>query len=1278
MVDHYPLSINAQHLQRLASDQAVNLFRQLLMLEAARIGISKTLVNVPSAITVSDGGVDADVSGVNLTARDGLIKPGLTRYQIKTGVFSLTNRSNRLSILCKPAQRGKPRELNTRVESCLAQGGTLVVVLFGWDGPERNDNAIASALQADLETIDARYSNASIEVLRPNQLVGLLLPFPSLRLSLLGGTDAHFMTLAGWSSLSDMRTRWTSGSEQQSFLSSIQLALRTADAPTHIRVTGEPGLGKTRATLEALRADDLAPAVLYCATPKGVLQSNLITQILLRDQDLLTVLVVDECDPASKAELWNALESVSPQVRLITIYSEPDPARGPDAQLSPSPLAEQQIIEIFSRYGVPEMNARRFVQFCDGSPRAAHILGQNLRDNPEELLRPLDTVQVWHRWIAGPDMISSDTFDKRLRVLLWLSLFKRFGYGSPFDHEAKLIARKIEIEERISWREFQTIVKGLRERKILQGDTTLYITPKLLHVWLWNEWWERYGKAERFDLSEFRIVDPTVEPQAELTPQMVEWFREMFRYSVTAGTSKVVEGLLGPGGPFTVEYLATGEGSRFFMTLVETAPQMALRRLQKTIGRLNHEQLLSFRTGRRSCVHALEQIAVWRECFAGSARLLLALGSAENETWTNNAGGVFADLFSPARGEGAPTEASAEERFPVLRQAFHADTPETRRLGIAAAKRALQTSNFVRMSGDTLGLVRQPKRWQPETWAEVFDAYRRVWRLLLDTVDRLPADEQQEVVALLLERADNLTLIDNLADMVIDGVEELAKKPFVPGKAIMNAIAIIQQYATGHMSERAAARWESLRSRLEGASYHSRLERYVGLDLLVDKYESGGRDRVDKAGPKIEALADEAIQNPNLLGPELAWLATDEAQNGYRFGYELGMRDQGHELLSDLLGAHHHDRPNKSGFFLSGYLRALREQDAELWESTLDGMVSVPQLATLIPELTWRSEGLTDRAANRVLDLIQHGLVPVDNLRFFVYGSSLSQLSEQSFRAWIEMLLARPEERAAIIALELADAFYLHRSAAREIPWELVYRVLSHASFFECALESGFDTMTDHYWGELGKRLVVEQPSLGLRLAARMVEHFGDSRTIIGRFHASSLEVLSEIAKSHPGDVWNLVTPLLGPPVDARAYELVQWLSGGISFGASEPVAIEFFAPEIIWIWVDRDVDQRASYVADLVPKALFHREGTTCYLREVLCRYGDRPEVRNAATVTYLSGGWTGPASLHYEAEKADLVRFRGEETDQRVLDWVDDTIELLDRYIANERAREEREDFR
>ena len=105
-------------------------------------GIPITQVNVPTEITISDGGIDAEVHGVQNDGKYGIIKKGITSYQIKSGRFDSIDSSIK-DILFKK----KSRDLKDRIKSCFDAQGTLVVVFTGWDNPDRSDDQIKTNLR---------------------------------------------------------------------------------------------------------------------------------------------------------------------------------------------------------------------------------------------------------------------------------------------------------------------------------------------------------------------------------------------------------------------------------------------------------------------------------------------------------------------------------------------------------------------------------------------------------------------------------------------------------------------------------------------------------------------------------------------------------------------------------------------------------------------------------------------------------------------------------------------------------------------------------------------------------------------------------------------------------------------------------------------------------------------------------------------------------------------------------------------------------------------------
>jgi len=1268
-----PFEITADRLAQLSPDLAVDLVRDILWAEAGRQGISKTLVNVPSWITVADGGVDAEITAVPAGISSNIFYQGTTRYQVKTGPFSLSSASNIRAVLCKPPQSGRPRELNTRVKSCFDNNGTLVVITFGWDGPEQRDDDLLERFRNELKSIDSRYALASIEFWRQNQILGLLADFPSLRLGLIGGNIGPFSTHQSWSSNLDMTGIWSIGAEQQRFVEALRAAVRS-DSVGHVRIISEPGLGKTRATLEALREPDLFPLVLYCPSPKGVLDSDFVGRLTLPDSQLSALFVFDECGSRDKANILNRLGSLAPRVKLITIDSEFDPSLGGEGFLSLQPLGDAQVSDIICSYGNPKEEVSRWIPFCSGSPRVAHVLGRNLLNNPEDLTRPLQHVLVWDRYIAGIDDFNSDTYNRRRRVLLWLSLFKRFGYEDPFNGEARAIARKIQHEEGIGWREFQTIVQELRRRRILQGDQTLYITPRLLHIWLWNQWWDTYASDGSFSLEEFRRIDPT-SPDPELLPEnLMRWMEEMFRYADASGANEVAERMLGPTGPFSFDYLNSKEGSDFFLRLTEASPRAALRLLQRTIGDLDVDVLRNLHGGRRSCVNALEMIVIWRDLFHGGAQLLLMLAEAENESWANNASGVFEGLFVAAPGAGAPTEAPPDERLPMLKEALYATTPERRSLGLRAARAALSTGPFTRLAGpERQGLRPAPALWKPSTYGEWFDAYRSVWRLLLDRISSIGEEERQGVADVLIESARGLAANANLAEMVISGIDYLLSTDLVHRKKLIAMIEEILHFDRKRLPEQATVLWEALRSKLLGDSFHERLERYAGMQLLTDRFDENN-NHVDKALPRLIELANESIAEPDLLDPELAWLVTPEAVNGYAFGRELAAHDLGFALLPKLLDAQRYtDVP--SAFFLAGYFSSIKEQNSDDWEELLDSLAEDPSLRPVVAELTWRSGGLSDRAARRILNLAEGGFLDPAAFRLFHLGSTTSTVSEPTLLSWIAFLCREGSGSALIAALELIESYYGRACGNSRLPVQEVSALLLHSGFF--ASGQGLDTMGRFYWTALAKRFLNENPAQIQPVISAILQSLGGNGGVAGGYFPESLSVVTQAALLAPELVWGLVTQHLGPPIDARAMAVREWLRQLDPIQEGSGGGLEFFPSELIWNWVDEDVDSRAPYIADLVPKYLFRDANRPCLAREVLARYGERQDVRNEMLSNIGSGQWTGPASTHFASVAAQLSDFRRGETDQKVIAWLDDAISYLEAEVRQFRGLEERGEF-
>ena len=99
----------------------------------------------------------------------------------KTGQIHPNRRSSIRDILLTE----KRDAIKPKVKSCFDSGGTLIVVLFGDDNPDPDEDLVAS-FQAELVKFYVKYSAAPITIWQQNHLRGLLEKFPSLALRVRG------------------------------------------------------------------------------------------------------------------------------------------------------------------------------------------------------------------------------------------------------------------------------------------------------------------------------------------------------------------------------------------------------------------------------------------------------------------------------------------------------------------------------------------------------------------------------------------------------------------------------------------------------------------------------------------------------------------------------------------------------------------------------------------------------------------------------------------------------------------------------------------------------------------------------------------------------------------------------------------------------------------------------------------------------------------------------------------------------------------------------------
>lgn len=474
----------------LTSESAVAVIRAILRCECRYAKQNPIALTISSRITVADGGIDAEINiPVDATVPvDCIFKTGVTGIQIKSGnAFKPWTISGIRRELLDSQGR-----LHREVERLLQRQGRYTLICTGHDlTPQQRNDAQQHITELLMKTGAEGYAD-KVEVLGASQLAAFAERYPGTASLLSHDPIQEGWVLEEWQTDAHMSNPFDPSPEQDQLICRIRDSLQ--GDRKHIRLLGEPGLGKTRIVLEAVKDENIAPSVLYIQHGSQFGQTKLFRQLLKNGYDKPLVLVIDELPESELSDIWRHLKTRCGSVKVISLDHGRDQTHDDEIDRVEVPrLGDETIKKIIARRIGDSRELDRWVAICEGSPRVAQAVADNLQANPGDLLNPPATIPIWKRFLHGYGSLQQGASREVDCVTQHLALFSRFGYEAPVGNEAEYIADLIsKVDPTIGWARFQEIIQILRSRRVLQGSRTLFFVPKALHIYLWKQFWERY------------------------------------------------------------------------------------------------------------------------------------------------------------------------------------------------------------------------------------------------------------------------------------------------------------------------------------------------------------------------------------------------------------------------------------------------------------------------------------------------------------------------------------------------------------------------------------------------------------------------------------------------------------------------------------------------------------------------------------------------------------------------------------------------------------------
>lgn len=906
--------------------------------------------------------------------------------------------------------------------------------------------------------------------------------------------------------------------------------------------------------------------------------------------------------------------------------------------------------------GLPEEVAREIAEVCERSPKLAVLIAMRISQDPSLVSSPL---RLKDRKIQSVLERYLDIGEEDLSALSGAALLERVGWTGDVEQESVVLYNALAMDPALS----RGRVERLHERYGIAplAGRFRYISPGILGDHLAArrlKGWTAGGLKEFLDK-----VGPTMSESLS---------RRIRRLAVVIGNREIVEvAVFSDRGPFRdIQDLEQSGMAALLKNLAGAFPQDTIQALNRIIGRATPEQLKASARCRRDMVWALEELLWSEDTFESAALLVLRLALAENETWTNNATGLWRETFQTMLGR---TAAGLEPRLRVLRHAAKDANPETRHLAAVALQNALKIQYISRHGSPPKDIPGMPvEEWKPATYGEWADAILQY----LDIVRELVNDQERTVrfaaVNALAEALDAaikfpsvLPKWTEIARLLMGTDYELrgslakaidseiwrakAKKEQSDVESTDLTIGKERSDIEGERAQRLQT-VEVLMLELLGDSFSSRL-RWISerepWRLHTDSDE-GQRRRYKE----IEGLAQEAIANPTLMDTEWDWLLDQQGTFSEEVAEVLGRLDPNRLFASKVNGLAETD-PRAIGWAsLYEIANADASGNPERVDSLVDQFRSAKGRGDRIFDLLLRT-GYSPKRLEILQELFSTGAIEASRFDRLTWSRWRDTLTPSQVIDLLKTLLQRGAKISSLISFIEA---YL-----RTHPATLDDLRVTGIDLLRRGEETDRDvhTMHGYHWEQLAKRLVKENPH---EIAEAVLAE-------IGRRQSSIQHGLVEVLQT----AWKLTgkgklfREVIAPWLEMETTE-AWWVRRALR----QALPLDQVGVETLAHWVSKRPEVRASRLAEIIGAPSGQPSDAHAMLLE---RFGD--QVDGVFYGAFISGTWWGPASTRTRGKLEEAKTWLDDER-PAIREWAKNVVKGLEATLERDIKSEEEERFR
>lgn len=1244
-----PFKVESGDVEKLNDIQLTQLLKVLLHAEAFRYGIAQRAVEVALNIITGDGGEDGRISWKKGPDSTDYIPSRLTLFQNKAtnmGPAAYAKEVLTDKNLVKPI-----------VDQVLASGGSYVVFTTQELNSKQKQARIKKVRESLLIAAKGYANDCDLRIYDASQIAGWANLYISAVVAIQHWSgrpvERGLKTYELWSEHEDLsRLPFAPVASRSDVIEKLKVGL--SEPKSCFRMMGLSGLGKTRTAFQVFSENEVVRSlVVYVDANHAPYIDSLVADWVTLGFE--AIIVVDNCEYKLHERLVKEVRRESSKVRLLTLDYNFDSIAAPTICFRLGQMTDDELFQLLSPvYNNVLPDLKRIVDFAQGFPQMAVLLAE-ARLNEDPRIGNLTEDELASKLLWKRNEPENQEF---LRILQACSLFDVFGVEKEAEYQLEYIAKTIGVHVDEVYgciQEYSS--RGLIDRRGRFGQ----VVPKPLAIRLAGQWWTKSR-----DEKQRNLIDSIPEG-------MIEGFcNQIEKMDFHSEVKLLTEKLCGPQAPFgQAEVILSERGSRFFRAFVNVNPTATSAALYRTLTSMSHDQLLSVEGEvRRNLVWGLEKLCFHDGLFVEASWCMLLLAAAENETWSNNATGLFSQLFCINL---SGTAAEPDTRFSLLRQAMALERIEVDMVLLNALEQAISTYGGSRTVGAEYQGTKAPlEEWRPKIWQEIFDYWQAAFDLYLEMMSR--GEKQREKVLDDIGNSIRGLVSRGRFDMLDVAIKYIVESNGRYWPAALNSIKDTFEYDHEKLDESAIGflnSWMELLSP-EGADLVEKL-RIVVINPPREHHSIEGGAYIDVSAENAKKLATEVSGNIDELYLCIDLLLEGEQRQSYSFGRQLILELSDEADLLGLALKRLSEVPTANASFVSGLFRGLYEKSPIIWQNYLDLVSSSERLVRFYPELI-RTGSIEAQHLDKMIELISIGLISSNSATVLSYGSVTDELAPEVVADFC-LKLSRLSDAAAWPALNVMFMYCFGNMERVEIIRSSVRLLVLAVPLHKEQVGSYADL---HSWSALAEALLkTYDEELAIAIASQII-----ASCRIG-FNHNDLwgyikPFLKKVVREYGDLLWSFFGESISIAKGMERYWFQKLLCRENSLSSQEPSVLSSFPKEKIISWCKEHPESGPSFVAICINIFEIRHDvrSPSELLILLLENFGGDTRVASALNANMGSGGWSGSLVPYLEADKIALEPLLTHKNGN-VKKWVKQRIESIDAQVARESGMDAERDL-